>query len=211
MKKLLVLTAVMLLMMSTAAFADSISVVSVVGNTVTFQVQNTGSISSVTDAISGFFFTCSGCSGPLTVTNSGSGATADVASNGSFTTGSTTTAGWGVSNFGGNNYFMSTFPILGGSLGPEYTIIGDTIACTQNGSICGNSAHNPFLYTPTGTFITFAITIPGVTSSTQLSNLTLWYGTEPPTGQQTPEPASMFLLGTGLLGIGGAIRRKIRL
>jgi hypothetical protein len=63
--------------------------------------------------------------------------------------------------------------------------------------------------------VTFTIAVTGVTASTQVSNFVFSFGTvagnDVPGGGQTPEPASMFLLGTGLLGVGGAIRRKIRL
>jgi hypothetical protein len=211
MKKFLVLTAVMLMMMSTAAFADSVSVVSVVGNTVTFQVQNTGAANSVIDNISGFFFTCSGCSGAASVTNSGSGALVNISDAGVISSaGSTTGAGWKVT--GSGTYFMSIF---NGGPTPQTTIFGDHIGAGNcAGSLCNTGGpHNPFLYT-NGTYVTFALSIPGLSSATQLSNLSLWYGTAAPDGPpppQTPEPASMFLLGTGLLGIGGAIRKKIRL
>jgi PEP-CTERM motif len=116
--------------------------------------------------------------------------------------------------------------------GGSFTIVGNTITLeaigsgqpTQliipfkaDGTTYGNTnpgfdAHNPYTIGPAS----FTLLLTGVTENTTVSDVTFSFGTGPDTflpgtpGTQTPEPASVLMLGSGLLGLAGILRRKLR-
>ncbi len=126
-----------------------------------------------------------------------------------------TTADWGLTSPAAGQMEIC---VLCASGNKDYTIIGGGGIGSYpnaNGSIDGNGPHNPFLVGP----VTFVLNVPGVTSNTQVSNVTFGFGTAAGNNVQgtcttcvtqtaVPEPASLFLFGSGLALAGKRMRRR---
>jgi hypothetical protein len=181
--------------------------------TVTIMLSNLqANITDVAQAISDFAFTLSGGATTGTVSSS-SGQEITIASNGTFTLGSTVATGWGLDSSGGTFHLC----VLGanngtcmGTAGPAHLIIGPPAGggtyTAANGSIAGNGPHNAFL----NQSATFTLAIAGVTAATNVTSATFSFGTTAGAnvpGTPTPEPGTLALFGTGLLGCAGLLRR----
>ncbi len=109
--------------------------------------------------------------------------------------------------------------LCAGAAGPSNTIIGPSdasnIYAAANNSITGNGPHNPFLFGTSSDPVHFVLNVPGVTSSTTVTAVNFSFGTAEGNnvpgvpGGTVPEPASMLLIGGGLLSLGLIRRRSV--
>jgi hypothetical protein len=186
-------------------------------NTITITLTNLeANVTTVAQNLSDLFFTTNGGTTTSATSLSSSGLERTVNSNGTFTDGSVVSTGWGLDAAAAGTIHLDDL----GFAGPQHTIIGPPagggLYSNANGSIAGNGPHNPFL----AQSVFFTLTVPGVTSGTQITSATFSFGTESGnnvtgrcvgdncTPTATPEPATLTLFGSGLAFLGTRLRRK---
>jgi hypothetical protein len=160
---------------------------------------------NVAQLISDFDFVLS--TGQTTGTlSSSSGQKISIASGGSSTLGSTGSTGWGLNNNVAGGLQLDAL----GFVGPAGLIIGPGPYTNAKGSIAGNGPHNPFI----NQTATFNLAVMGVTANTTVTGGTFSFGTTAGINvvgvprAVTPEPSSLVLLGTGIIGAAGLLRRR---
>lgn len=200
----------------TATYQNVSGTITAGNGTVTITITNdltNAQVFGVIQNISGIYFNVSG-GGALTGLASSSTQSTNIASNVGTLAGAVNPTGWGAGIASGE-YVVCV--ICGGGMtiaataGPDQTIIGGTGSgayANAAGSINDNGPHNPFLVGP----VTFTLSIAGVNADSTFSNLFIQFGTTvqtPTPPPPVPEPTSMVLLGSGLIGMAGVVRRKL--
>jgi hypothetical protein len=181
---------------------NALATITIGSGTITVTLQNcTANPISISQVITDVSFTVAGASGGAFGTQS-YGLTPGVisiASNGAITTASSG-GNWGMDSTGPNFHLTSL-----GFAGPDMSIIGPGPYTSCNSSICGSGPHNPFI-NQIGTFTITGVT--GLTEGSTITSVNISFGTTPSTTTTVPEPGTLLMFGSGLIGFGGIIRRR---
>jgi hypothetical protein len=186
-------------------------------NTLTLVLTNTSlGHTSVAQALVGFQFTiCDAQGNPLTITVTGISAQTGRAISFNGTTTATDVGGssavdnigWGVDSTLG----VTALGFTGlGTKPPDEAILGPATSGLDydgaNNSITDSGPHQPFIMETA----TFTLTLSGDLPEgfCICPDVTFFFNTDGTPLTNVPEPMSMLLFGTGLLGVGAAVRRR---
>ena len=144
--------------------------------------------------------------------SSSSGLERTIASNGTFTDGSSVSTGWALTSSSSGLFELS---VLGTKTAPSHVIIGGPdsggVYSLANNSIAGNKPHNAFL----ADSASFTLSIPGVTSSSGISDVSFSFGTTAgnnvigtPNVSVPDGGTTALLLGAAFAGL-GLVRRRL--
>jgi PEP-CTERM motif-containing protein len=186
-------------------------------NTLTLVLTNTSlGHESVHQALVGFQFTICDAQGNLlmiSVTGISSQSGRTVSFNNSTTATDINGPGADTLNWGLNATLgVTALGFTGSGNPPDEAILGPADSgLTYNGanpSITNNGPHQPFVVETA----TFTLTLSGNLPDgfCICPDVTFFFNTDGTPLTNVPEPMSMLLFGTGLLGVGAAVRRRIR-